>query len=264
MNVSLYVKENTPIHRLDPRTKIVTGIIIFIIVLTFNDPRYLSFFLFATILLSFLSRSVKNLLRIKYFLIFLFFFCLLLWPFFVQGKRTLLTILGRPFFLESVLYAISMGLRLQIFVIIGMIYISTTKNEETTLALTRLKLPYSFSFAISMALRLVPTFVKEAATIYEAQILRGLNLESKNPLSRIRNLIPLAIPMFFSTVRSVNMLSIALEARGFDPQSERTSYMELKMKVYDFLVIFFFLILLAFCLFLRLYLKKGFVISGRL
>ena len=72
----------------------------------------------------------------------------------------------------------AMGLRLATFVAMGFIFLTTTRNEELTNGLIRMGLPYPVAFALSTALRLVPTFAGAGATIVQAQISRGLDLES--------------------------------------------------------------------------------------
>ena len=67
----------------------------------------------------------------------------------------------------------------------GLIFLSTTRNEELTNGLIRMGCPYPIAFALSTALRLVPTFAGAGATIIQAQVSRGLDLESGNIFSRV-------------------------------------------------------------------------------
>lgn len=264
MKVSLYQEKNTPIHKLDPRTKIVASLIFFLCALVFNHPLYV-FFVFSTLLfLVFLSRSFYALRKLKFLMLLLFLFSVFLWPFFVEGKSVLFYILSYPIYRESFLYAIAMGLRLLSFILIGIIYVSTTKNEETAYALILLGLPYPFSFAIATAMRLVPTFVDAAVTVMEAQISRGLEIETKNPLKILKRMLILAIPMFIATIRNTNMLGLALESRGFNPSAKRTFYIELKAKIADYVSIFILVFLLLFSLYLRIFCGLGALIPGRI
>jgi energy-coupling factor transport system permease protein len=70
-----------------------------------------------------------------------------------------------------------MGLRLASFVSIGLVLLSTTRNEELTHGLIRMGLPHPVAFAFATALRLIPTFAGAGATIVQAQMARGLDLE---------------------------------------------------------------------------------------
>jgi energy-coupling factor transport system permease protein len=115
-----------------------------------------------------------------------------------------------------------------------------------------------------VALRLVPTFVDTALTIVEAQISRGLDLESKNPLKRIKVLLPLAVPMFVTAIRKTNMLGVALESRGFNPSSKRTFYLQLKMERKDLIALLSVLSFSTLCFYIRVFLGLGVIIKGRI
>ena len=119
-----------------------------------------------------------------------------------------------------------MGLRLATFVGTGLIFLSTTRNEELTNGLIRMGCPYPIAFALSTALRLVPTFAGAGATIIQAQVSRGLDLESGNIFSRVGKFIPQAVPLFIYAIRHTNLLAMALESKGFSPESKRTMYYE--------------------------------------
>jgi energy-coupling factor transport system permease protein len=157
-----------------------------------------------------------------------------------------------------------MGLRLATFVGAGLIFLSTTRNEELTNGLICMGVPYPIAFALSTALRLVPTFAGAGATIIQAQISRGLDLESGSLFTRIGKFIPQAIPLFVYAIRHTNLLAMALESKGFSPESKRTFYYEPQMRSIDYFVLILLLIILAALLYIRLALHLGAVIPGRM
>jgi energy-coupling factor transport system permease protein len=157
-----------------------------------------------------------------------------------------------------------MGLRLSTFVGISLIFLSTTRNEELTNGLIRLGIPYPLAFAFSTALRLVPTFVGAGATIIQAQVSRGLDLESGSIFKRMGKFIPQAVPLFIYAIHYTNTLAMALESKGFDPRAKRTFYYEPKMERIDFIVLAFFISLFSVLLYMRLGLSMGVVMPGRL
>jgi energy-coupling factor transport system permease protein len=152
---------------------------------------------------------------------------------------------------EALLYGFSTALRIIITVIAGMIFLSTTRNEEVAIGLVRLGIPYRFAFAVSTALRLVPTIVATGLTIGQAQRSRGLDLDSGNIIQRIRKHVPLLVPVFVTTVRSTNVFSMALESKGFGAGSGRTFFLHTAMGRRDALVLVAFVALLAGCIALR-------------
>jgi energy-coupling factor transport system permease protein len=133
-----------------------------------------------------------------------------------------------------------------------MIFLSTTRNEEVGIGLVRLGIPYRFAFAVSTALRLVPTVVATGLTIGQAQRSRGLDLESGNIFERIRKHLPLLVPVFVTTVRSTNVFSMALESKGFGARPGRTFFLHTAMGGKDALVMVAFVVLLAACIALRI------------
>src|ERR687897_151977 len=164
----------------------------------------------------------------------------------------LLGMFALPFVFLNPLYELSNALRIVITVIAGMFFLSTTRNEEVGIGLVRLGIPYRFAFAVSTALRLVPTVVATGLTIGQAQRSRGLDLESGNIIQRIRKHLPLLVPVFVTTVRLTNVFSMALESKGFGARSERTYFLRTAMSGRDALVIVGFGALLAGCIALRL------------
>lgn len=264
MNIFLYLDKNTFIHRLDPRTKIIASILLFIACLCFNHPIYMGGVTLGILFISKLSKSEKNIWRLRFIILLLFFFSSIMWPFFLEGKTEWIVFERIKLSKESLLYGISMGLRLSTFVIIGLILLSTTRNEELTNGLIRLGLPYPIAFAISTALRLVPTFAGAGAIIIQAQISRGLDLESGNIFRRASKFIPQAVPLFIYAIRYTNLLAIALESKGFNPESKRTLYYEPQMKMIDYIVISLIIVILGLLIYLRLGLGMGAIFPYRL
>jgi energy-coupling factor transport system permease protein len=264
MNLFLYLDRDTWVHRLDPRTKIIGLLIGFGICLCFNHPLYLTAISSGALTIAFSAKALPNLWRLRFILLLLVFFSGVLWPFFATGPTPLWSWGPLNISRESLLYGMAMGLRLATFVAMGLIFLSTTKNEELTNGLIRLGLPYPVAFALSTALRLVPTFAGAGATIVQAQTSRGLDLESGGPLKRVGKFIPLAVPLFLYAIRHTNLLAMALESKGFSPKSKRTLYDEPRMHRIDYAVLVLFTIILMILLYLRLSLHLGAILPGRL
>ena len=188
----------------------------------------------------------------------------MLWPFFAKGPTPIGAWGPLEVSRESLLYGVAMGLRLATFVATGLIFLSTTRNEELTSGLIRLGVPYPIAFALSTALRLVPTFAGAGATILQAQRSRGLDLESGTLFSRIGKFIPQAVPLFVYAIRHTNLLAMALESKGFSPQSPRTFYREPQMHRSDYAVLIVLGIVLTGLLYIRLGLGLGAVMPGRM
>src|ERR671914_628422 len=95
------------------------------------------------------------------------------------------------------------------------------------------------------------TVIATGLTIGQAQRSRGLDLESGNIIRRIRNHLPLLVPVFVTTVRSTNVFSMALESKGFGARPGRTYFLHTAVGGRDVLVMVAFVVLLAGCIALR-------------
>jgi energy-coupling factor transport system permease protein len=248
MDPSLYLDRDTFVHRLDPRTKMFLLLGMFALPFVFLDPLYELGVLALVLFFGYLARSLANLGRIWFILLAILVITTILWSIVGSGRTPLFLFVER----EALLYGISTALRIIITVIAGMIFLSTTRNEEVAIGLVRLGIPYRFAFAVSTALRLVPTIVTTGLTIGQAQRSRGLDLDSGNIIQRIRNHLPLLVPVFVTTVRSTNVFSMALESKGFGAGSRRTFFLRTAMGRKDVLVMVAFVALLAGCIALRL------------
>ena len=264
MIVSLYRDKNTWLHRLDPRTKLIGVAMIFALCLCFNHPLYMAPVTGGVLLLLVFSRSLSVLWTLRNIFVLLVLFSVLLWPLFVKGPTGLYRWQFVEVSRESLLYGVAMGLRLSTFVMGGLLLLATTRHEEMSGGFIRMGLPYPMAFALTTALRLVPTFAGAGAMIIQAQVSRGLDLESKGLLARVRTFLPLAVPMFDCAIRYTNLLSMALESRGFSPGAPRTLYHEPRMMKKDWLSLLGLAICLVSFLYVRLVLHWGAVIPGRM
>jgi energy-coupling factor transport system permease protein len=244
----LYLDRGTFVHRLDPRTKMFLLVGAFVLAFLFLNPLYGLVVLALVVAFGALARSLVNLKRIRFILVMIGLVTVVMWSVFSQGET--------PMFLfvewEALLYGIGVALKIDATIIAGMIFLSTTRNEEIATGLVKLGVPYRFAFAVSTALRLVPTIAATGSTISQAQRSRGLDLESGNLLQKVRKNTPLLIPVFVSTIRSTNVFSMALESKGFGASPKRTYFLHLTMGRRDALVLAVLALLLLAALFLRL------------
>jgi energy-coupling factor transport system permease protein len=244
---SLYLDRDTWVHRLDPRTKMFLLLGMFVLPFVFLNPLYEVAVLALVLLFGYSAKVLVNLRRIWFILVVIAIFTIVLWSIFGAGRTPLFLFVER----EALLYGVAIAIRIDTTIIAGMIFLSTTRNEEVAIGLVRLGIPYRFAFAVSTALRLVPMIVTTGLTIGQAQRSRGLDLESGNIVERIRKHLPLLVPVFVSTVRSTNVFSMALESKGFGARPERTFFLHTAMGGRDALVLVAFVVILAGCIALR-------------
>ena len=134
-------------------------------------------------------------------------------------------------------FALGMAIKLDTFLGVGIVFLSTTKIEEFAYALTRVGMPYKLGFTMTLAFRLVPVFLDAAATVVQAQRCRGFNFDEGNLWQRMRRYVPVIVPVFMGALRRADGMAMALEARGFQAQRPRTAYEQYRFEGTDALVL---------------------------
>lgn len=173
----------------------------------------------------------------------------------LKGTMVLLVfILVINSFVRDLNFAIAMVLRLMVLITAFSAFFLTTHPDDLAQALIQMKVPFDFAFALSMATRYVPTLAREAQTIMDAQMSRGLELQKGGLTQKIKNLIPLIIPLIVNSVRRALSIAESLESRAFGAIKKRTYLYQLKLKKGDVL----FIIFLTSYLLLMIYIKIHF------
>lgn len=261
ITIGQYYPVDSPIHRLDPRVKLISTIFYVISIFLFGY-NFLGFvvvgaFLFTVIKLSkvpfkFIVRGLK---AIVVLLLFTVGFNLFLTP----GEPIVDHFLGFiTITKEGIRYAVFMGLRL-ILLIIGtsMMTFTTTPNNltdglELVLGpLKKIKVPvHEIAMMMSIALRFIPILLDETDKIMKAQMARGADFETGGLIKKAKNMVPILVPLFVSAFRRANDLAMAMEARCYRGGDGRTKMKPLRYEKYDFvaygcLVAYFALILVV-------------------
>jgi energy-coupling factor transport system permease protein len=244
MNLFLYLDRDSPVHRLDPRTKLCLMLGSFAVAVLFTSPVPLLSLLAVILGYAALGRSLGNLRRIWVLLLSIALVSILSWSLFVRGTTPLFWRVTW----EGLRFGVGSAIKIDSMIISGLVFLSTTRIEEIVLGLIRLRVPYQAAFAFSLGIRMVPTIIGTAVTVTEAQRSRGLDLESGGLVARIRTYIPLLVPIFLHTLRNTDQLAKALESRGFGARHQRTSLLEIGLHARDvFALTLGGLILVAFC-----------------
>ncbi|MBQ5955289.1 MAG: energy-coupling factor transporter transmembrane protein EcfT [Firmicutes bacterium] len=237
-----YYASNSPIHRLDPRVKIIATLL-FIIELFIVD-NFIGFGICAAVLaaviivskvpLSFIMRGLKPIL-------FILFFTFALNIFMVKGE-----VIWEWKFLhitrEGIQIAVFMAIRLVLLIIGSSMLTLTTKPlsltdgiERLLSPLARFKFPsHEIAMMMTIALRFIPTLLEETDKIMKAQQARGADFESGGLMKRAKALIPVLVPLFVSAFRIAQDLAMAMEARCYHGGENRTRMHEMKLKTRDF------------------------------
>ncbi len=247
---------NSPIHRLDPRTKIIIAVFFIASIFVAKNPAGFLLLTVATILLIAVSRiSFKVILKSIKPLVFIVLFTALLNIFMTKGEGApLVSFWIINIYTEGIVRAVMMAFRV-ILLIVGssllLTYttspISLTDGLESLLSpLKKIKVPvHTFAMMMSIALRFIPTLIEETEKIMNAQKSRGADFTSGSLIKRAKALIPLLVPLFVSSFKRAEELATAMECRCYRGDKKRTKLVKLEYKGRDFVVMLIFLLLLA-------------------
>ena len=92
----------------------------------------------------------------------------------------------------------------------------TRMSDLTGALVAKARVPYKYAFAVTSAIRFVPTFMLEMRDIMEAQTARGVEMDTKNPLRKLALVLPLCAPLLISSVKRIDSVALAAEMRGFN------------------------------------------------
>jgi len=222
---TLYVDRDTLLHRLNPRAKFVLVLGLFTAAYVFTNPAFVAIPLVVSLVALAYTGGLPNLMRLWFVLVMLFLVGFVVWPAYAPARGPVVVDLVVFQITEfQFLFALGRSERIVAFIVAGFAFITTTSNEEIVQGMRAFRIPFAFCFAVGTALRLFPTFLGATGTVKQAQEARGLDLSEGGPIQRIRNYVPLLIPVLMTAVRQVNTQAMALEARGFDASRGRTFY----------------------------------------
>ena len=230
ITIGQYYPAKSPIHKLDPRTKLAGTLIFIISVFLFHTVvgyAVATVFLAGMILIStvpvkFIFKGLKAIFMI---LLITMVFNILLTP-----GEAIVTLGIFKITKEGITMAVRMAIRL-IYLVIGssLMTLTTTPNqltdglEKSLRPLNKIHVPvHEIAMMMSIALRFIPILLEETDKIMKAQIARGADFESGNILQRAKAMIPILVPLFVSAFRRANDLAMAMEARCYHGGDGRT------------------------------------------
>jgi energy-coupling factor transport system permease protein len=220
-----YISVDSPVHRLDPRTKIVMLLCAVFTAAALRDLRALLALLALAIVYYALARLPWRATRTAW-MFFLFFIVV------VVGFNTLIagaggasgsTVelvrlpLGIVITWESVIEALSIVCRMLVGAFMAIPITFTIPPTRFGVAFRGLGLNDRIAFAIDLAIRLVPTYAADFRSTIDAQRARGFEVDKLRGgiFERIRRLAPLTVPVTMTAIMSGEDITNALDMRGF-------------------------------------------------
>ncbi len=242
ITIGQYFPGRSPVHRLDPRVKIMLALGYIVILFVAQNAWGLGLgvvagfgaYLISDIPLVMILKSLKPVVPI-------IIFTSVLNMLFVEGESLFhwwIINITR----EGVHTAIFMSVRI-ICLIAGTSLLTYTTSpialtdgiERLMGPLKKLRFPvHELAMMMTIALRFIPTLIEETDKIMSAQKARGADLETGGLMQRARALVPILIPLFVSSFRRADELALAMECRCYRGGEGRTRMKQLHMGPGDF------------------------------
>jgi energy-coupling factor transport system permease protein len=252
VTIGQYLPTGSLLHRLDPRTKIVGLGLLLLTIIVHNAASgllaglllVLGLVVLARVPLSFALGGLKPALPILLLLAALQLF--FGWGVFTASCRPLWSWWVVSITPCSVQAVIALLARFTALILLtSLLTLTTTISElahgaEALLRpLQRLGLPADeLAMVFTIALRFVPTLAQQLEKLLKAQAARGADIHGgANPVQRTRQLLPVLVPLFLTTLRRGEELTLAMEARGYTGGPGRTHYFRLHFRPADVLAL---------------------------
>ncbi|MGC1342103.1 MAG: energy-coupling factor transporter transmembrane component T [Candidatus Binataceae bacterium] len=221
-----YIERDTFVHRMHPTVKVIALIVMFWSVYWVDNPLALLPLGFLLLFIAVITGSSGNFYALRWLFIILITSTTLMWMATYRPGPAMVHMPQVNIRKASILFGLGKGIKLAELLAASVLFISTTKVEEFTIGLAKLRVPYRVGFAVSLSFRLAPLFVESALTIVDAQRLRGYEFGEGSIFERMRRYATVAVPVFMGALRKANSMAMALEARGFGRLARPTTYID--------------------------------------
>ena len=263
-----YNQLDTFVHKLSGLTKLVCFLLLTTTVMLTYDIRIIlailifSYFLMNKAQIKF--KQVKTMfIYVGIFLITNYILTFLFSPTYgceIYGtKHVLFPIFGRyEVTLEQLFYQCTKFLKYLSVIPLGMIFFLTTNPSEFASSLNHIKVNYKVCTSLSLTLRYFPDVQRDYHTISLAQQARGLEMSSKAKLmNRIKNIVTILTPLIFTTMDRIELITNAMELRGFGKGKKRSWYSFKPLQTKDWISMFICLLIFLFMLYIRIFVNKS-------
>ena len=251
-----YYPQNSIIHKLDPRLKLVLLIayIVFVFI-AFNFASILLLSVFLLLIIAFSKIPIIDYLKSIKVILPIIIFTSILNAVYVTEGTLLLSFWIINIYDQGIYKAIFMSLRILILVLSSSVLSYTTTPTELTDAIESLLSPlkyiglanavHSLAMMMTIALRFIPTLIEETDKIMSSQKARGASLESGGLIKKVKALMPVLIPLLISAIRRAYELAEAMESRCYNGGEGRIRMKQLRLQKIDYIALLIFILTLG-------------------
>jgi energy-coupling factor transport system permease protein len=207
----------SPFHKLDPRVKLLVSMEFFVLSLIASTVPEIALVLFAILLVAAVAKSLRRIGRTIAF----------------SGLFAVFIFAVNFLFGLGLLNAILYSVRFLAIISSTSVFFVTTSPDELEQIMKWMRVPRDIVFAFVTAVRFIPVVMLDAFQIMDAQKSRGLEFERGNVVRRVRNMVPILIPLVVNSVIRSGELAEAMESRAYGSTPRPTSLFGMNLKWYD-------------------------------
>ncbi len=262
MNVSkLFQNGDTYFHKLDGSIKLILLIFWSVIVFSFMDYRVFLFLIFVGFIML-LSAKIR-IKDIRFILIFITGFTLfnslflaIITPQYgseLTGTYTNAFSFGiYTLTYETLFFVVTLSLKYFALLPVSLLFVFTTNPSEFASSLSKVKVHYKISFAVSLALRYIPDVMAEYNQIKNALILKGIDFDGeKNKFKKLGLYKLILVPLVRSSIEKIDTISNGMDLRSFGLMKTRTWYTSKKYGKNEYIAIVLMAVVFIVYLFVK-------------
>jgi energy-coupling factor transport system permease protein len=240
-----YREKDCFIHRLSGLTKLVFFLAWTITSMLTYDTRVLCIMLVLSILIFRVSQTEWNQVSsiFKMIMVFLVINLLAIYAFSpeegcrIYKSTTILHRFSARYTITTQQLFYEANIAVKYFTIIPAVFmfITATNPSEFAASLNRIGVHYNIGYSFAIALRYIPDIQNDYNKIKNAQEARGIEMSGKAPfMRRMKNIAALLFPLIFTSMDRIDIVSSAMELRGFGKKKKRTWYTGRPLSAGDF------------------------------
>lgn len=259
---------DTPIHRLSGLTKLIAFLFLTFAVMFSYDLRVILLVMAFSIFVMRISQIKYRQIRVMVIYVAVFIVTNAVITFFfspeegvkIYGTRHVLFKILGPYIVtqEQLFYQITKLFKYASVIPLGITFLLTTNPSEFASALNGVGVHYKAAYAVSLTLRYFPDIQREYRNISLSQQARGLDLSKKAGFSnRLKNALLIIIPLVFSTLDRIELISNAMDLRGFGKHNKRSWFSKKRFGRADFIALIISAAIFAGTIFVSVFINHG-------
>jgi energy-coupling factor transport system permease protein len=238
ITIGQYIPSPTLLHRVDPRLKLLSVLAATVLVFVYSGWQLLAFGGMLIVILIVCGLPLLKILKALRSVWVIVFVTFLLQIFLTPGA-----IVWHWGFLSitdtGLINGVVFSSRVILLVVLLSALTMTTPPlrladglESVLRPLSWIRVPVAhITTIVSITLMFIPNILDQSSNLVRAQMARGADFESANILRRVKDILPVLVPLFVKVFHDADELAVAMDARAYGGGPNRTRLYPLKIHV---------------------------------